>query len=298
MNRRRFLGESLASGSLALAAGGYLLFRRSQARAAVTLQMLDDALPPLAANGLHEFNTLPGRAREEIRRYFHGKCLNVEGFVTHICSNSFAEVIGRCRTQEEREACFLQAFCGRIATEAEIRNQVETIAAEVGSELDLGWDQYCSEMSARWNSRVRAYGRPLALDELAPRLDGMLRTELSQAVHEALLANRKPALGETIGKVGTAAILLLPVFESIGLALPLFVILAARPVWEFVSARLEDRRGDQQAAISGRLALLGNRVGTELEREVRERLTDLHSWQERSIRQLATHLAQERVGLI
>ena len=79
------------------------------------------------------------RSREEIRRYFHGRCLNVHGFVSHICSNQFAERLGRCSSADDREVCFLQAFCGRVATQADILNQVETIAADVGSVLDSAW---------------------------------------------------------------------------------------------------------------------------------------------------------------
>ena len=45
--------------------------------------------------------------------------------------------------------------------------------------------------------------------------------------------------------------------------------------------------GDYQAAISGRLALLGNRVGASFEQEVRQRLADLHTWQEGSVRATA-----------
>ena len=36
-------------------------------------------------------------------------------------------------------------FVAASRTEAEILNQVETIAAETGSELDSGWDGYCAE---------------------------------------------------------------------------------------------------------------------------------------------------------
>lgn len=302
MNRRRFLREGIAGGTIALGAGGFLFARRSQARADMTSRLLDDALPPLSSNGLRELNTLPVRAREEIRRYFHGKCLNVEGFVSHICSNEFVERLGRCRTQDEREVCFLQAFCGRVSTEAEILNQVETIAADVGSELDSGWGAYCNELSGRWNTRIQGYGSLLTMDELSNRLGGMIRTEISQAARQAVSGNQKPAVGETIGRVGASAVLLLPLiqFGQVGLAvgIPVFVILAARHVWDYVTARLEDRRGNYQAAISSRLALLGNRVGAEFEREVRQRLTDLHTWQERSIRNTATRLAEERVGLI
>jgi hypothetical protein len=311
MNRRRFLREGIAGGAIALGAGGFLYFRRSQARADMTSRMLDDALPPLSSNALRELNTLPVRAREEIRRYFHGKCLNVEGFVSHVCSNQFAERLGRCRTQDEREGCFLQAFCGRVATDAEILNQVETIAAEIGSELDSGWDGYCTELCGRWNTRIQGYGSPLAMDELSNRLGGMIRAELAQTARQAVSTYQRPAVGETIGKIGASALLLLPLgVVSVAVAgpavavmpnplvIPVFFILAARHVWEYITGRLDDRRGEYQAAISSRLALLGNRVGAEFEREVRQRLTDLHTWQERSIRITATRLAEERVGLI
>ena len=311
MNRRRFLREGIAGGAIALGAGGYLFVRRSQARAAMSSHMLDDALPPLSSNSLRELNTLPVRAREEIRRYFHGKCLNVAGFVSHICSNQFAERLGRCRTQDERAICFLEAFCSRVATDSEILNQVETVAAEVGSELDSGWASYCGELSSRWNTRIQGYGRPLATDELSNRLDGMIRTELDQTARQIVSANQRPAVGETIGKIGASAVLLLPMgVVSVAVAgsaaaitysplvVPVFFILAARHVWDYIMGRLDDRRGQYQAAISGRLALLGNRVGAEFEREVRQRLTDLHTWQERSIRSTATRLAEERIGLI
>src|SRR5437867_3352798 len=114
MNRRRFLREGLAGGALALGAGGLLLVRRNQARAAVTSHMLGDALPALSTKSQEELNRLPARARDEIKRYFHGKCLNVEGFVSHICSDSFAERLGRCSTADQRLACFFEAFCGRV----------------------------------------------------------------------------------------------------------------------------------------------------------------------------------------
>jgi hypothetical protein len=85
VNRRRFLGQAMAGGALALGTGGFLVVRRSQARAAFTSSMLDDALPPLTRQSLRELTTLPGRARDEIRRFkrsFHrGGALRI-GFLT------------------------------------------------------------------------------------------------------------------------------------------------------------------------------------------------------------------------
>jgi hypothetical protein len=86
MNRRRFLREGIAGGAMAVGAGGFLLVRRSNARAEMNSRLLNDALPPLTSSSLRELQTLPVRAREEVRRFFHGKCLNVESFISHICS--------------------------------------------------------------------------------------------------------------------------------------------------------------------------------------------------------------------
>lgn len=311
MNRRRFLREGLAGGAIAVGAASFLFMRRSQVRAEMTSRMLDDALPPLSATSMRQLNTLPARAREEIRRYFHGKCLNTEAFVSHICSSQFAERLSRCRTQDEREACFLQSFCGRVATDAEILFQVETIATETGSELDSGWDAYCTQLRGRWNARIHGYGSSLTMDELSNRLGVIIRTELAEAARQIISTYHRPAGSETIGKIGALALLLLPLAEvrvAVGpsavegrvnpLVLPTFFILAARSVWEYITGRLDDLEGEYRAVISSRLALLGNRVGAEFEREVRQRLTDLHTWQERSIRDTATRLAEERVGLV
>ncbi len=302
MHRRRFLREGVAAGVLAAGAGGFLFVRRGQARAAVAAGLLADALPPLAATYSKELNALPARGREEIQRYFHGRCVNVEGFVSHVCSDAFAERLGLCRTPDEREGCVLHAFFGRVATEAEILNQVQTTAAEVGRELDAAWDAYCAETSAKWDARVRGDGPVLAAGELADRLGATVRAELEQAARQPLSAGRRPAVGETIGKIGESAVLLLPVvrYGQLGLqvGIPVFFLFAAKHVWDYVLARLDDRRGDCQAAISGRLALLGNRVGAEFEQELRRRLTDLHTWREGSVRAAADRLAEERVGWI
>ena len=303
MDRRHFLRSGIAggvSGVVALGAGGVLLVRRNNARAEMNTRLLNDALPPLTSGSLRELQSLPVRCREEIRRFFHGKCLNVASFISHICSDSFRERLGRCNTDNDRHECLLAAFCGRVATEQEILNHVDTIATEVGSELDTAWGGYCRQLSSKWNVSIRGYGSPLNADALTSRVSGIIRTELSQAVQLATTAGQGPALGQSIGNIGKSSVMLLPLVRlgKVGLVIgiPLFVILAGREVWNYVLGRLDDRRGDFQAAISARIALLGNRVGDEFEREVRQRITDLHTWQERSVRDTASQLAQERVS--
>ena len=302
MNRRRFLWAGMVGSGLTLGVGGLLSIRRKQARAAVSSRMLEEALPPLSSNAFKELQTLPLRASEEIQRHFHGACLNVEGFVTHVCSSGFGARLRGCPSSEEREACFLEAFCGRVAPEITMLRWVESIAAEVGAELDVAWEGYCTELSRKWNKHLRGYGRSLGMGELTVRLDGLVRTELGQAIHQASAANQAPAISTTVTKIGESAVLLLPLVRlgKVGLVIgvPVFFLHAVSHVWEFVEARLEQRSGNYQAAISSHLALMGRRVGTEFEREVRRRLSDLHVWQQQAVRQTADRLAEERVGFI
>lgn len=128
----------------------------------------------------------------------------------------------------------------------------------------------------------------------------MIRNELTQAARLAETAGQSPALGQTVGNIGKSALMLLPLvrYGNFGLLIgvPLFIVLAGRQVWDYVLSRIDDRRGDFQMAISAKIALLGNRVGAEFEREMRQHLTDLHTWQERSVCETANLMVRERVG--
>ncbi len=311
MNRRRFLREGIAGGAIVLGAGGFIFFRRQWVRAEVTSRMLEGALPALASNSLKELQTLPVRAREQISRYFHGKCLNVEGFVSRICSNEFAERLGRCLTQDDKEVCFLQEFCAHVAPDSEMVDQVGTIASDIGSELDSGWAGYCAELSAKWKTCIGPYGNDLAMDEVSNRVGQMIRAELARAAHEAVSAYQRPAVGATLGRIGESALLLLPlgvVSVRVGgqgatlkgnvLLIPAFFLSAARHLWDYIAGRLADRRAELQATLSRRLAELGKQASAEFEREVRRRLADLHTWRERSVREAARQLAEERIGFV
>jgi len=301
MDRRQFM---ISSGWAALAVGtpaGYLLVRRQQLRAQARERLLTEALPPLEELSGGHLATMPGRAREEIRRFFHGKCLNVESFVSHICSNSFVEQVGRCRTSQEREDCFLAAFCSRVATEAEIVNHVETIAGEMGSELNAAWRHYCERLGEAWRPQLAGLGAaPLSSDQLLDATGAFIREEIRAAVRTAA-ANRLPALGETMENIGKSALLLAPLalFGNAGLAvgIPLFVANSIRNVWNYIWSRWQDRRGDFQAALSGRFAMLGNRVGDGFQTEIRLRLNDLYTWRSNAVRNQAEKIVEERIGM-
>jgi hypothetical protein len=302
MDRRRFVREGLAAGALAVGTGGLLFVRQARARGALRESLLADALPPLGAKCLHELQQFPSQARDAIVEYFHGRCLNVQGFATNVCTPEFIERLGRCRGADEQRACLLHAFMSRVASDVEILNQVETIAAEAGAELDIAWADYCNELNSRWRSRIPGSGPSLSNVEFNDRLDRLIRSDLNATVASILASGQRPAVGETIGKIGQSALLLLGVLRDVSLGLtaglPIFFLLAARPLWDFLIARLQDRRREYQTDVSARVAQLGMRVGAEFEHEVRLRLTDLHTWQERALRETARRIADERVGLM
>ncbi len=301
MNRRQFL-TSAGWGALAVGVpGGYLFFRRGQLRAEARGRLLDEALPPLDQLSTTHLTRMPQWAREEIRRFFHGKCLNVESFASHVCSSSFVEQVGRCRTNEQREECFLAAFCSRVATEVEILNHVETIAGELGAELNAAWQTYCERLSDAWKPQLTALGSPsMSSDHLLNATAASIRGDI-QAMVRTANANRLPALGESLENIGKSALLLVPLAfcgeAGLAVGLPLFVISGIRSLWDYIWSRWDDRRADFQAAISGRLAMLGNRIGDGFQQEMRLRLNDLHTWRTNAVRKQADNIVEGRIGL-
>lgn len=79
------------------------------------------------------------------------------------------------------------------------------------------------------------------------------------------------ALSRTAVSIGILAVRLLPV-ARVGpkVALPLFLVLALKPVWQNVVGRLQQRPAACVRVISIRLARLGNRVGREFGTAVRQ----------------------------
>jgi hypothetical protein len=69
-------------------------------------------------------------------------------------------------------------------------------------------------------------------------------------------------------------------------------------VWRFVIDRLAHHTAGYQAAISERLALLGNRVGDELQTEFKARIADLHAWQRQALEEAARQKAEESIPRI
>lgn len=307
MNRRKFL-EGAAAGGCFAALGGAMWARRAYAGYQLRQNLVGDAMPLLTEKAHGEFRSVPGKGREEIRNWFHGKALNVAPFVEEVASAAYAERLRACRSEDEQHQLLLVSFCGKVATDAEILNRVQTIAEEIGQELDLNWNECCRQVGSEWNVHIREYGEPLQTSEFMGRVDQMVQQQLNESLEMARAGTRHPGLGETIENIGESAILSLSMsrVQASGLiagsfsplAIPTFVLLSLKHLFQYIMGLFSDPRADMQRAISARVSLLGNRIGSEFESEIRTQLTSLHAWQEDSLTEAARQYADSVVGWI
>ncbi len=307
MNRRRFL-EGAAIGGCFAALGGGMWAHRAYAEYQLRQNLVGGALPLLTHKAHDEFQSIPGKGREEIRQWFHGKALNVAPFVEEVSSPAYRERLDACRSESDQHQLLLVSFCGKVATDAEILTRVQTIAEEIGQELDLNWSNCCREVSSEWNIHIREYGQPLETGEFMGRVDQLVQQHLNASLEMARVGSRHPGLGATMGNIGQAAILSLsmtrfPAGELIGrsfspLQIPTFVLLSLKHLFQYIMGLFSDPRPDLQRAISARVSKLGNRIGSEFESEIRTQLSALHTWQENSLTEAAEQYAGSVVGWI
>jgi hypothetical protein len=296
MNRRQFLTAAALPAGAALF-GTVLWGRAAYARHQLTRELIAATRPILTEKAHAELQRLPAKAREEIRTWFHGPCLNSAEFVYEICSHAFAEKLAACHTDELRELCFLNAFVSKVVSETEILNRVGVIAEEIGSELDQNWATCCKQISDQWDLHLRPY-RPALPNGFADRMEPLIREALHEAIQRATVAGQKPALSETVGHIGASALLLLQVRTLPGITIPLFALSALQHFFSYLMGQLNNQVGDYQRAISERLARLGNRLGSEFEGEIRAQIGCLQAWQEEALKQTAAAEAQQAVSLL
>jgi len=295
-SRREFLQAAALAGG-AVAVGGAIWGQAAYARRQLTQKLMSEALPELTQKEHAELLDLPVKGREEIRTWFHAPCLNSTEFVYEVCSNAFVEKLSACKTDYLKELCFLNAFVGKVVSQTEILNRVQVIAEEIGGKLDRNWATCCQRISAKWDIHVKTHGSTVPVD-FTNRMEPFIRTSLDEAVRSATVAGQRPAIGDTIASVGKSALLILPLRGHPAVAIPLFALLALRHLFTFVMGVLNSRVGEYQRAISERLSLLGNRIGSEFEAEIRSRVEALHGWQEAALRKAAESQARDAVSIL
>jgi hypothetical protein len=298
MNRRKFLSGAATAGGLVLLGGGFWA-RRAYARSRLQRDLVRLSAPVLAAKAAREMPTLPERAREDMRRYFHGVCLKVNGFAGEVSSTEFAERLVGCGSPQQQRELVLLAFMRQVATEELVLNWVRTIAEDVSHDLDRNWAGCCEELANKWDVSIREYRTAVAAQELTDRLTPLVQDGIRQALDQARALGQRPVLGDALAGIGQSALLLLPLSrEAPWLGWPLFAVAALRPVFDFFIARARDRAADLQWAVSEKLAALGNRLGSEFENEVRTRIADLHKWQDQAVEEAARQQAEQLIRLL
>ncbi len=297
MERREFLQ---AAGAVAgvTAIGGVLWGRAAFARSKLANQLVSEASPILINKEHTEISTLPDAASEEMKLWFTGACFNSAQFIEYISTEGFASRLGQFSTTREKEMCVANEFLARVVSHSAIYQRIDLIAKETGAILDRNWKTCCNEIVAKWKLKLDARSENFG-GQIQARLDAIVSAELDEMIsRSANLANRPSALSSAIG-IGKASIMVLPL-ARLGpqVFLPAFVLVALAHFANYVVKYLFQNTAAAKFAISDHLALLGNRVATEFNSELRTRIADLHSWQNKALRNTAGEYAREAIGII
>lgn len=297
-NRRRFL-EVLGVTGVAGAIGVGLYGRAQWQRSALAGAMLNDAQQVMVPREQQELQTLPVRARNEIRDWFHVHCLNAAEFAYEVCSPSFAERLAACATDELKQQCVANAFLARVVSAEEVQERLQVIAQELGNELDTNWRGCCQQLSQRWQMHISGGGYEASLPrDLSARLDHLVQNSLREAVQTAD-GSLAPSFTDAVSSIGTAALLALPVAWVLPeLALPAFVVRTLWVLGEYVVRLLSGRVEGIQAEITHRVALLGRRLGSEYEAELRHCIGQLHRWQQDAVRTFTEDYSRTAISII
>ena len=200
MNRREMLQLASASGAVALI-GGVTWVRMAFARRELSRELTRNAMEVLARTVERELEQLPAIANAEVKAWFQNACLNSAEFVEYICSDSFAEKLASCRSEQDREWVVTNAFVTKVVSEQEIMRKVRTIAERTGAELDEQWEASTKEIEEKWNVQVFTSRQTRPSKDLIKQLNPIVNRQLAvpdvigrrSAAACAVLVHRVPA---------------------------------------------------------------------------------------------------------
>ncbi|MDA7980900.1 MAG: twin-arginine translocation signal domain-containing protein [Pirellulales bacterium] len=306
LSRRKFLRASTGAGASVLFGGtliGGRFLQQANARTHLAQSLIDEATPILTEQAHRELRTIPEACREQIRLHFHEACLNVASFVTKICSTEFQDRLEALDDASAREQLFVVTFGEKVVPHAEIVRWVRTIAEETAAELRANWEDSSTRLARRWTLSLKSFEHGVSAEPFLEEMDKTIRLGIDESRRTAYpLAGQSPLLSAGGSKaplaVEEAAMLRVNVRQYRGQGpefVPVFVWNALTDVFAFFTGTSIQDPAVYHRAISERLALLGNRVGSEFETEVRHRLSDLHTWQEQAVAAAARQRADTLV---
>ena len=296
--RRAFLKRSLAAaGGVALLGGGVGL-RRVHAVHRLGSEMMKEADPLISTREQRELDGLPSQARNQIRRYVHGLCLDCYQFAEEVCSAPFQDRLNNIADFEQRQQYVYLSFNKHVLNETQFVNRIRTIAKKVGSELDENWIACCAGVAEKWGVALRPYETGFGCEDLKRMAEPMIRSQLTAAIQDATTRSSQPTFVDLSSGIGVSAVMLFPVMvDSPYLGMPKFAMSAFfRPLFEYLTGLFRSRRANVQSLVTGRLKLLSERLGPKFEQEVRRRIADLHYWQYRAVKTVAHEQAGRTVG--
>lgn len=299
MERREFLQAASAVAGVT-AIGGVFWARAALARSGLTQQLVTEASPLLVAKEHSEITAIPNAASEEMKLWFTGACLNSAQFIDYICSEGFASRLGQFTSPREREMCVENEFFARVVSHSSIYQRIEVVAQESGAILDRNWQSCCDEIASKWKLKLNAKSDNLSKD-IQSRLDSFISIQLDDTISQsANVADRPSAISSAIG-VGKASLMVLPLLRLPPpynlVAIPAFALAAITHFANYVVGLLFQDLSAAKIAISDRIALLGNRVASEFNTELKARIADLHTWQNKALRTTAGEYAHANIRI-
>lgn len=161
---------------------------------------------------------------------------------------------------------------------------MKVLAKESGKLLDMNWQGSCEAIGQIWGHVDSLLPSRETTTNYADLWAPWIIDAIEQAKSSTYPVGQHPTLKGTIGQIGFSAIILLPLAEvAPEVILPVFLITALFPVYEYIISFVENRQLRSKEVLSKKLSLLGNRIGMEFEREIMKRISDLHTWQSQAI---------------
>jgi len=299
MDRRQFLTGVGTAGGLVLLGGGFWA-RQAYARGRLSQELLDKSEPFLTTKARKELEELPVIAREDMRRYFDGVCLNVNPFAAEVCSADFADTIRQMSRKDAQHQFVVQEFARHTGmTEAQLLDRVGSVAGKIGQELDGNWTTCCGDLAKDWNLVIKNYNVSVTGSELTERMTPLIENGLHEAMQQARKAGLKPILSGATIDAGKAALLLMAASDKPGYeGMPAFAADTLHSVFESFLLRVRDRSGEVQRAVTDRIAAAGNKMSLEFQKEVRARIQELHKWQKQAVTEAANREAEQLIRII
>jgi hypothetical protein len=279
-------------------AGGRILLK-SYNRQRRANDLAEAAHRVVASPNRTDLASLPKAAADKIERYFAGVCLDVHRFTGEICSNTFAEKLRACGSEEHRRLLLDSTFNEKLISAVEMKNTVEGVLAECAAQIDKDWAIACREIEQIWGVQSGSLNGKSLPSRLQTRLDSLIVQEMRRVQLSTHPLTQRPSLGETGMSIGRAAFELIPLARfGAKVYLPAVVVAGLAYLWQFIWGQIAHQECVYRSALSEQLSLLSGRIAAQCEVTLQERITQLQAWQKTAIERISREIARDEISLL